>query len=423
MESDHFKIHHHVLPGQYIREYPAATADSQEDDLYLHINQYKPLKPLNSRANNITIIGTAANGLTKELFEPLWDDLYQQLQCVGIGIHSVWIADQVHQGESSVLNETKLGNDPCWDDHARDMLHMINCFRTQMPRPLVGIGHSMGGQQLASLALIHPRLLSFLVLIDPVILRKTSHVSLLSQMSAARRDLWPSRAEAASAARKSRSYRRWDSRVLDRWIQHSLREIPTLLYPELPHKGTFQIPVTLKTTKYQEVFTFLRPNFEGGDTPSEVNRKTHPDVDPDVPGPYPFYRPETTNMVPRLPHIRPPVLYLFGESSEISPAESRREKLEMTGIGVGGSGGAKLGNVHGQVIENTTHFLPFELPGECARRATEWLAPKVDEWMQAEEQFRNRWKTISKVEKATLSAEFKKELRKGIAPPKDRAKL
>ena len=38
-----------------------------------------------------------------------------------------------------------------------------------MPRPLVGIGHSMGGQQLAHLALMHPRLLSLLVLVDPVI--------------------------------------------------------------------------------------------------------------------------------------------------------------------------------------------------------------------------------------------------------------
>lgn len=35
-----------------------------------------------------------------------------------------------------------------WSDHARDLLHMINHFRREMPRPLVGIGHSMGGNNL-----------------------------------------------------------------------------------------------------------------------------------------------------------------------------------------------------------------------------------------------------------------------------------
>lgn len=33
-------------------------------------------------------------------------------------------------------------------DHGRDLLHMINHFRDQMPRPLIGIGHSMGGNHM-----------------------------------------------------------------------------------------------------------------------------------------------------------------------------------------------------------------------------------------------------------------------------------
>ncbi len=66
-----------------------------------------------------------------------------------------------HQGASGVLNEDIQGDDrgqsPCltrfqtlmsrvasWADHARDLLLMINYFREQMPRPMVGIGHSMG---------------------------------------------------------------------------------------------------------------------------------------------------------------------------------------------------------------------------------------------------------------------------------------
>ena len=58
------------------------------------------------------------------------------------------MADVSHQGESGVLNEGLLGNDPGWFDHSRDLLHLINLKRDQMPRPIMGIGHSMGGAQL-----------------------------------------------------------------------------------------------------------------------------------------------------------------------------------------------------------------------------------------------------------------------------------
>lgn len=35
-----------------------------------------------------------------------------------------------------------------WFDHPRDLLHLINVKRAEMPRPIVGIGHSMGGAHL-----------------------------------------------------------------------------------------------------------------------------------------------------------------------------------------------------------------------------------------------------------------------------------
>ena len=33
-------------------------------------------------------------------------------------------------------------------DHSRDLLHMVNTFRHEMPEPIIGIGHSMGALQL-----------------------------------------------------------------------------------------------------------------------------------------------------------------------------------------------------------------------------------------------------------------------------------
>ena len=43
-----------------------------------------------------------------------------------------------------------------WEDHPRDLLHIINYFRNEMPRPIVGIGHSMGASALCVLLSLHP---------------------------------------------------------------------------------------------------------------------------------------------------------------------------------------------------------------------------------------------------------------------------
>lgn len=123
-----FSIQSHKVPTAYIREYPRATAGSQEDELHLAVKQYTPLDNKSPKAGDVTIIGAHANGfpkvqschrlesstplkISKELYEPLWDELHGQLKSKGINIRSIWIADVAHQGESGVLNESKLGND------------------------------------------------------------------------------------------------------------------------------------------------------------------------------------------------------------------------------------------------------------------------------------------------------------------------
>lgn len=65
MTSKYFGLKTHVLPGQYIREYPGATLDNQEDALKLHIKQYIPIEHVESRPKGVTIIGTHANGFPK----------------------------------------------------------------------------------------------------------------------------------------------------------------------------------------------------------------------------------------------------------------------------------------------------------------------------------------------------------------------
>ena len=143
-----FRIVSHRVPSQHIREYPQATAESQEDLLYLAVKQYIPVDNPDPQPGDVTIVAAQACGFPKELFEPLWDDLICEAKQQGWRIRSIWAADMTIQGESGVINELLLGNEPNWHDHARDLLYMINLKREDMVPPIIGIGHSMGGNQL-----------------------------------------------------------------------------------------------------------------------------------------------------------------------------------------------------------------------------------------------------------------------------------
>ena len=65
MSSEYFTIKTHVVPGQYIRQYPGATLDSQEDVLQLHVKQYTPIDHDTTRVKGITVVGAHANGFPK----------------------------------------------------------------------------------------------------------------------------------------------------------------------------------------------------------------------------------------------------------------------------------------------------------------------------------------------------------------------
>jgi hypothetical protein len=107
---------------------------------------------------------------TKELYEPLWEEILARCKRNNIRVRAIWFADAANKGASGIHNEQYLGNDreityamPCgrsqpltryphetagWMDHSRDMLLMINHFRKEMPQPIMGVGHSLGTTQL-----------------------------------------------------------------------------------------------------------------------------------------------------------------------------------------------------------------------------------------------------------------------------------
>ncbi|KAL2004065.1 hypothetical protein VTN02DRAFT_570 [Thermoascus thermophilus] len=446
--SGPFRVVEHTVPCQHIREYPHATADSQEATLHLAVKQYIPLDNPDPKPGDVTIIGAHANGFPKELYEPLWEEIHARSKRNGFRIRSIWMADVAHQGQSGVLNENLLGNDPSWFDHARDLLHLINLKRDEMPRPIVGLGHSMGGAQLVTLSLMHPRLFHTLVLLDPVIQRQSTqirpprsfhtagrNIPTTTQLSTYRRDLWPSREAAAASFQRSPFYRAWDPRVLARWVQYGLRDLPTALHPlddaSAAVVGNGDRPVTLTTTLHQEVFTFSRPNYDGDPARNvPVNRLTHPDLDLD-PGSrtddddkeegggasasYPFYRPEPARIFSQLPHLRPSVLYIFAGKSDMCSPEMRADKLRHTGTGVGGSGGVAAGRVRDVFLEDFGHLLAQEAVDECADAAGEWFGEELRRWSEEERELDRLtgWRGKSQVEKVTVDEEW----RRRIPPP------
>ncbi|GIZ47224.1 hypothetical protein CKM354_001032200 [Cercospora kikuchii] len=255
-----FRVVEHVVRTQHSRERFAGADLDGEQHLRLHVKQYIPRSNLTPQPGDVTIIGGVAAAFPKECMEPLWQDLCEKLHERGRRVRAIWIADPVNQGQSGVLNEKLLGPDPSWWDHGRDLLFLINRFQDEMPHPLVGIAHSMGAGHLTHLALLHPRLLHALVLMDVVFSTETVGTN-WAAASLKRRDLWPSRDAAESSISSSPVFKKFDSRVLAQYLRHSLRELPTEQYPDIEVANSTpgnDRPVTLQTTKAQEIYNCVR---------------------------------------------------------------------------------------------------------------------------------------------------------------------
>ncbi|KAH8691974.1 putative toxin biosynthesis protein [Talaromyces proteolyticus] len=383
-----FTIIERTIPGQHIREYPHSinlNKARQETALQLAIKQYVPAdRPEPIPANAVTIIAAHGTGFPKELYEPLWEDLYKQLRARSVPLRAIWMADVSNQGASGVLNENIQGDTTNWYDHSRDLLHMVNHFRDEFPRPIIGVAHSMGCAQLVHLSILHPRLLSTLILFEPVILEAAFGGPNPSSFAASRKDLWPSREKAQTSLRKS--LQKWDPRVIDRFLEFGLRPVPTRLYNPDTDASVDSCAVTLTTSKHQESWSYSIANLEAES--AGLDRYLIPDWDPDVERPYMFSRPECWSSMRNLPVIRPSVLWVFGEKSYLSPLEAQEAKMKVTGTGVGGSGGVKAGMVEKTVLKGGSHTLVLENVDWSAKAAADWVEKWFSRWL-ADEKF---WK-------------------------------
>lgn len=296
-----------------------------------------------------------------------------------------------------------------------------------MPQPIVGIGHSFGGAVIVNLAYMHPRLFSALVLIDPVISRRGVFSGpfhpFKSTMgaSSSRRDIWPSRAEAERAVRKNKFYATWDPRAVDKLVTYGFRACPTALYPDRTGGE-----VTLTTTKHMECFTFYRPRNLGARDPvtgkRAFERRAAPDavIYTDEFPDFPWYQAAPAQTASRLGELRPGVIWIVGENSTVCTPESNKERMELTGYGWGGSGGAKEGMVKEFVVEGTGHLVAMEKPTVVANRAGEYIGQEMARWRREDEVHRKEWvEGVDDREKAVMSKELR-ELIASVGPEANR---
>lgn len=232
---------------------------------------------------------------------------------------------------------------------------------------------------------MHPRLFTSLILLEPIVQSSPPPGPNVARSSSYRVDLWLSLSAASDAFRQNKFFAGLDPRVLDNILKHGIRKIPTSLYPlsETVKEGA----CTLTTTKHQEVWSFLRPNFEGRDAQSSQNRLDHllfPDISMAQRGLL-FYRPEISIAQEYLAYLRPSVLYIYGAQSYLSAPDRQNEEMERTGSGLGGSGGVKMGQVEKHVFENLGHMVPLEDVRGCTKVIGEWMEKKLTQFKVDEE--------------------------------------
>ena len=204
-------------------------------------------------------------------------------------------------------------------------------------------------------------------------------------MATLRRDLWPSRPSAEKSLLKA--FKTWDPRASAAFMQHGLRSVPTALYNPSKDSSIPFSAVTLTTSKHQEAWAYAQLNLEPQDP--MYDRLLRPDWDPERELPLRTARPECLITMRNLPHLRPSALYVFGALSPLSGSEAQDEKIRVTGVGVGGSGGVTAGKVEKAVFEKGGHLLVFEQVKEAAMVGGNWIQRWMEEWREEERMFRD----------------------------------
>lgn len=411
LENDFpFEIISHLIPVTPFREYPHAIIDEQKG-IRLSVKQYIPLvaiTPSSSTQDPITIIVTGGVGFIKEIYEPFFTELLCRTNKSNVSIRSIWMADMFNMGESAIANHENLGCDATWIDHSRDLWSMINHFHAQMPKPIIGLGHSFGCNQILCLSSWHPTLFHSLAFIEPGIDPNYGRQVGIQMVYRAlqRKESWSTREEAEVRIVKAQGADAWSEKALARL------KVYGVVQRGIKSKAS---SFALTTPKNQIVSLVFRHNpgnvgyGPGGlEEVTLAQREIVPDSDPADRHRGPFYRPEMQFEWDLLPKTRPWVLYVNGGNSpHFGDPIVRDHRARITGTGVGGNGGMRLGAVKQVVIEDGEHTMPFDRSLETlADHVGSWLVTESRRWTDGPRKRRIEWQAKSLEEKQSVSKEF-----------------
>lgn len=112
-------------------------------------------------------------------------------------------------------------------------------FKDRGSRPLIGVGHSLGGVLSLLIAAQEPPLFDRLILLDPVLFSPLmllgigaaralgfSHVNPMARRTRARASRWASREEARASFRDRGIFKGWPEVALDSYVEHALQDLP-----------------------------------------------------------------------------------------------------------------------------------------------------------------------------------------------------
>ena len=181
-------------------------------------------EPLAREGNLPSLHVLHGNGFCARTLRPATEALY--------GVGDIWFTDVPGHG----LSAQPAHDMPDWLRIARRVGDALE--RNSEGRPVIGIGHSMGGVLTLMLAAERPQLFSRIILLDPVLfspevvlaqrlMRKTGlwKRTGLVKAVAARRALWPDAVTARDELARKSLYRNWAPEALDEFIAGGLRPV------------------------------------------------------------------------------------------------------------------------------------------------------------------------------------------------------